>query len=271
MKKNNLLGFAFAATCLLSACDSDAPTNKSNAADVPAEEGAKVADTTVAAPKNIAGSDIVLQRNVKQTADLRGNYLGMFGTNKINIVVTEMTDKTIKGHSVVAGNDRPFEGTVALDENRYHIKAAEPGTDKYDGKFEFTISRKAGYDSIPLYGKWIPNDKKAKPKTFQLQKVAFKYNVDAGAFAQSSKRELKAADVENVSKYELTLMRNEIYARHGYCFKNKEMRTYFDGQDWYIPMNVDIRTELSPTEKKNEALLKRYEKFAVDYYDEYGR
>ena len=66
-------------------------------------------------------------------------------------------------------------------------------------------------------------------------------------------------------------MRNEMYARHGYCFKNKEMRAYFDQETWYMPMNIDIRGELSPTEKENDALIKNYEKYAADYYDEYGR
>lgn len=38
-------------------------------------------------------------------------------TNKINISIDKITDSLVAGHSVVAGNDRPFEGTIEKLEN----------------------------------------------------------------------------------------------------------------------------------------------------------
>ena len=35
------------------------------------------------------------------------------------------------------------------------------------------------------------------------------------------------------SKIDLRIMRNEIYARHGYVFKDNELRNYFEKQSWY--------------------------------------
>jgi len=35
------------------------------------------------------------------------------------------------------------------------------------------------------------------------------------------------------SKLDLKIMRNEIYARHGYVFKDTELRNYFEKQSWY--------------------------------------
>lgn len=72
-------------------------------------------------------------------------------------------------------------------------------------------------------------------------------------------------------KDELEQMRNEIFARHGYCFKKKDMREMFEDQEWYVPDNVDVRNKLTAIEIKNLALIKRYEKYAEDYGDEYGR
>ena len=60
-------------------------------------------------------------------------------------------------------------------------------------------------------------------------------------------------------------MRNEIFARHGYCFKKKELRQQFETEDWYVPNTVDIKGFLTEIEKKNIALIKRYEKYAEDY------
>ena len=70
---------------------------------------------------------------------------------------------------------------------------------------------------------------------------------------------------------ELEVMRNEIYARHGYSFKDKEMRTRFDSTSWYIPMGVDIREQLTDIEVQNIDLIYRYEEYYAENYDSYGR
>ncbi|GLB47912.1 YARHG domain-containing protein [Neptunitalea lumnitzerae] len=87
----------------------------------------------------------------------------------------------------------------------------------------------------------------------------------------ASKQVLTEADVENLTKTDLYLIRNTIYARHGYSFKNKELRAFFDNQSWYIPMYANIREVLTPLEKKNIELLLRYEKNATEYYITFGR
>jgi hypothetical protein len=59
-------------------------------------------------------------------------------------------------------------------------------------------------------------------------------------------------------KSDLEVIRNTIYARHGYSFKNRRMRYIFDGYvDWYMPVSVDIRDQLTAVEKQNVELLKR--------------
>jgi hypothetical protein len=104
-----------------------------------------------------------------------------------------------------------------------------------------------------------------------LQRKEFKYQANVGTWPEASKRLLKPADVENLVKPELELMRNEIFARHGYCFNKKNLRQQFENEDWYVPNTVDIKGYLTDIEKKNIALIKRYEKYAEEYGDEYGR
>jgi hypothetical protein len=74
-----------------------------------------------------------------------------------------------------------------------------------------------------------------------------------------------------MAKEELQFMRQEIFARHGYCFTKKEFRQQFENEDWYVPDTTDIRGRLTDIEKKNIALIKRYEKYAEEYGDVYGR
>ena len=74
-----------------------------------------------------------------------------------------------------------------------------------------------------------------------------------------------------MSAAELRIMRNEMYARHGYSFKLKDMQQYFDQQDWYMPVSTDVTGDLTKLEQKNEAMIKRYEDYTATHYDVFGR
>jgi flagellar basal body-associated protein FliL len=81
----------------------------------------------------------------------------------------------------------------------------------------------------------------------------------SGKYQQASERILKSSDIVNLNKYELKIMRNEIYARHGYRFNTADMKSYFELQSWYIPRFDDVTAFLTETEKRNIELIKRHE------------
>ena len=66
----------------------------------------------------------------------------------------------------------------------------------------------------------------------------------------------------NFTNNELRLMRNEIYARHGYRFSTPDMQEYFSACPWYSPRdnNDAAVAELSEIEKINVQQIKRAEK-----------
>lgn len=197
-----------------------------------------------------------------------GSFVGAFGDNKITLLITRAEGDSVSGRSVVGGNDRPFAGTVSLVNGVYSITAKEPGDDKYDGEFQFSIKED---DPATVTGSWKPYKTGQKEKIYTLQRKTFQYRIDAGNYPEASQRLLKPADVENLMKSDLEFMRNEIFARHGYCFKRKHLRQQFETSDWYVPNTADIKGLLTDIEKKNIDLIKRYEKYAEDYGDEYGR
>lgn len=98
---------------------------------------------------------------------------------------------------------------------------------------------------------------------FTTTEAAFKLN--------PSKRKLKKQEVENLSKGDIYVLRNLIFARHGYTFKDKQLRSFFDKHSWYIPVKSDVKNDLTDIEKYNIDLLLRYEQNAKDYYDVFGR
>ena len=197
-----------------------------------------------------------------------GSYVGAFGDNKITLLITKAGGGSVSGRSIVGGNDRPFDGSLALEDGSYNIEAREPGDHKDDGVFKFRIAE-ANLNEVK--GTWKANDAKRPEKSYTLERRKFEYRPGVGNWPEASQRLLKTADVENMAKSELEFMRNEIFARHGYCFAKKELRQQFENEDWYVPNTVDIKGYLTDLEKKNIALIKRYEKYAEDYGDEYGR
>lgn len=66
--------------------------------------------------------------------------------------------------------------------------------------------------------------------------------------------------LDNLTRSEVALERNKIYARHGYIFDTEPYRTYFNTCIWYRP-NPDFTEDmLSAMEKENRNIIVRYEK-----------
>jgi hypothetical protein len=49
------------------------------------------------------------------------------------------------------------------------------------------------------------------------------------------------------------------------------MRAHCEKLDWYMAVSQDIADSLTTREKKNAALIKRYENYGAEYYDSFGR
>jgi len=219
-------------------------------------------------------------------------------SNKITVSIDSLKGDMLYGHSVVAGNERPFKGKYEYKNKVYSAKVTEPGDDKYDGEFTFEIFP----EQQLIKGIWnsFKSDILVTMREYDLKKRDFAYNENnnippekdfESLYEQNPKYPdklekisgdvssinasnvlLRKSDVENLYKGDLEVIRNSIYARHGYSFKNRKMRYFFDNYiDWYMPVNTDIRNSLTDIEKKNIELLKRYEEHAENYYDEYGR
>lgn len=55
---------------------------------------------------------------------------------------------------------------------------------------------------------------------------------------------------------ELKWLRNEIYARHGYVFNNKEIQSHFEQDYWYKPVTDNNLVKLSSVEQNNVTILR---------------
>lgn len=91
---------------------------------------------------------------------------------------------------------------------------------------------------------------------------------------QSAERRLTRDDLAGLSHLELCLARNEIYARHGRRFLNRDIAAYFAEKDWYSPdidaavFDANQESYLSEDERYNAGFMLDYEKqkFGKSYY-----
>ena len=80
----------------------------------------------------------------------------------------------------------------------------------------------------------------------------------------SDKEKLTRADLEGLTKEQLRLARNEIYARHGMIFGVQDLDNYFASKSWYKPTvsftDFDNKVEMSIIEEQNIILIQQIEK-----------
>jgi hypothetical protein len=86
----------------------------------------------------------------------------------------------------------------------------------------------------------------------------------AGRWPWTSGRLIRPGELFPLSLGELELMRNEIYARHGWVFNRPDLRNYFESQPWYRPKgdlanpqdtNRRVDAELTPVERRNLQII----------------
>lgn len=79
-----------------------------------------------------------------------------------------------------------------------------------------------------------------------------------GNYPEASSRYLTEADMNGKSRWDLRIMRNEIFARHGYVFET-DIKEYFNRQSWYVPKSRNVDSQLTEIEKQNIDFIKSHE------------
>jgi hypothetical protein len=124
------------------------------------------------------------------------------------------------------------------------------------------------------YFNWRDWYKEAKDqKTVKLNKIE-QQNVDLLAAYETKQREKLSTEpvtdetLGALFAEDLRLLRNEIYARHGRVFKDKDLQKYFDSQPWYKP-NPDFKDDmLNEIEAQNLTKIKEAEESATSKFSE---
>jgi hypothetical protein len=230
-------------------------------------------------------------------------------TRKITFSIDEIKGDSIIGHSISAGNISPFKGVLFENTSGFTMTVDEFKKAKTDGNFSIQI-KKTDSVMKGNWEAYKPSELMIYKRNFDLKKKLFVYDKEAtlnNTFYNTDKsknititdtiddevevyedteyfsttqrlfeknasnEELTSDFVSNLSKADIFILRNSIFARHGFAFRDKQLRVYFEQFYWYMPVFGDVKDELTEIEKKNIDLLLRYEKNAEEYYDTFGR
>lgn len=225
--------------------------------------------------------------------------------DRISVSIDEIDGAKIKGHILLIDQDTPYEGTIEKNGSTFTLSMKGTDTVQNNRRFKFSIARN---DSVLKGTSKIGDNPQDAEGKYRLTKKLFHYDannkleytqfLDVGKVKKTvykqddgtkdieesylattddvnkynpSVDELTKEQVANLKKGDLIILRNSIFARHGYTFKKQPLREFFERQSWYVPVNADVNNELTAKEKKNLELLQRYEKNAKEYYEAFGR
>ena len=186
------------------------------------------------------------QNNVTIDLTLQGKYI---------TVQTNMPGATLyvnqKPVTALAGEEITW-GPIATDGSAtiYLERNGESGRETT--KVE-TVTALSSYN--------LPFQKKSEEKTVVYNvaptpTTGYVYN--GFIFPDSDIRKLTSSDLRYLSKEQLKIARNEIYARHGHMFQTKDMQAYFSKQSWYRE-NPYFTGVLTNIESYNVELIKSRE------------
>ncbi|MGC2238892.1 MAG: YARHG domain-containing protein [Pyrinomonadaceae bacterium] len=138
-------------------------------------------------------------------------------------------------------------------------------------RFEFYARRGRRY-STPGFAQtfewrdWykpIKNQKLVKLNKIEEQNVKLLEEMEAGWREYLATEEITEEMLWGLFVEDLRVLRNEIYARQGRVFKDKELQKYFEAQSWYKP-NPDFKDEmLNEKQYKNLAIIRDAEANAL--------
>ena len=213
--------------------------------------------------KIVDGKDLIIKRNNGAVSDI---YI-LSSTDLLKHGQEDVKD-LLCGHKNVDANGREFTfrwdgGCTFADEvTTYTILNEEyspaPIIQLKNGKtFYIVISTKGMSIYYAVFNKDIDSYEKGN----QLYKnVVATKEYPRWSFLSEDVFCHAYVDYTYRTKEVLTLMRNEIFARHGYRFSDPTLKNYFESCDWYKPATSNSEVRLSELESLNVSLIKYCEK-----------
>lgn len=141
------------------------------------------------------------------------------------------------------------------------IKNGRLKSDQYEGSFVNYLDGETKQKGLRINNPWTVGMNDGVWELGLKSIYPFNYK---GKYPKATTSYLYQSDLNKMSRQELKIMRNEIYARYGYIFKfGGEMDKYFRATDWYKPQHKNVDAYITSIEKKNIELIQAAEKLTA--------
>ena len=147
--------------------------------------------------------------------------------------ILEVTDYSVRMGQYIVDVKQNKKG-------KYYIKYGGKPIKKTKRQTTKTVTSSSGYSS--------QQSQETQSSTSHEQKYGI-----------GTRRLLTESDIYGYTKNDLRILRNWIYARHGYRFKTADMRSFFENEPWYEGRYDDVSSMLTDIEQQNVEFIKRHE------------
>ncbi len=209
---------------------------------------------------------VVFNRNT-QTLTSYKNHFGtplFFSDDAKHLYGTDYDD--IMSHQGMYGRDESYFSVYMIDLTTGKSKIIKWGKDakkRTDGNIDVTVLIEDNEDSPFNWEETTKTyDKNLNPVSKNPININTKTDKSSREYAFVSTQRVTEAELKNYSKSQLRIMRNEIFATHGYIFQSQDLQAYFGGKSWYRPQYQNVDAKLSDIEKYNINVIKRAEELA---------
>lgn len=191
---------------------------------------------------------------VDDNQDYNGTYLFGYSEGEAELRVFGIDSLRIAQLRTYVWQENNWLDTFKLFTN-VSIKESSFYSDQVKGRFV-----KFNTDGKNQKGLWILN-----PWSYEFYEggeIGSKWRDGIkGEFPQASTEVLSEEYLEKMNSEELSIMRNEIFARYSYKFRGGgEMDKYFSSQDWYYSNYESVDQFLTSIEQENISRIKKVEK-----------
>ena len=210
------------------------------------DEGGNLSGILRTSPKINSIKELVLKNKINY--ELCGKYID----DNSNIYCFFPNEKKVSGFSQAESYSFEFEydypiQVITFSENHsIYYEATKEGLDIFNA-------------TLDKYNNWRKDEKILTLKQIEWLHPSGKVNI-SGRYPFTSYSILINTILDCFNLEELKIMRNEIFARHGYIFQTQEMKKYFELQNWYEGRYKDVNKKLSDLEKLNIKLIRLMEK-----------
>lgn len=192
---------------------------------------------------------------------------GEASQGSVTITLSNLSDSPISGNDYyITYMTRESNGLTDNGRRDYNKANKHNGIDlEPKGSCSITLSKMETYKFFdfevkPAEGKESVLNYEFKPSGNEYQEYLKEQAESANTnYDWLSTREVTPKDLENKTPEQLRIMRNWIYARHGYIFKSPDLTEYFSKFSWYNPTSKNVTSQLNKIELANIQAIQAYE------------